>query len=295
MTIGVLHPGEMGAAVARQLTARGHEVLYASAGRSAQTRARAEWAGMTDATTVAALARDSAVVLSICPPHAARDVAAEVPAATGRRGLFVDANAVAPATARDIEATLAAAGGTTVDAGIIGPPPERPGTTRMYVSGPDADAVADLFAETVLDVRVVGAEVGLASAVKMCYAAWTKGTAALLLGIRAVATHEGVEAALLQEWAESQPALEGRSASAATAAYEKGWRWTGEMTEIAATFAAAGLPSGFHEAAAAVFERSPRPDSRRLPEPLLEHVVAGLRRSGDDDGRAEAAQVRPSS
>jgi 3-hydroxyisobutyrate dehydrogenase-like beta-hydroxyacid dehydrogenase len=279
MTIGVLHPGDMGSAVARQLTSRGHEVLYASAGRTAQTRARAEWAGMTDAVTVEALASHSELLLSICPPHAATEVAGAV-AASGRggyRGLYVDANAVAPSTARGIGELIGTHGGEMVDGGIIGGPPERPGTTRMYVSGAKAGDVAAVFEGTALDVRVIAGDVGLASALKMCYAAWTKGTSALLLGIRAVATQEGVDTALVDEWELSQPALVSRSGSAARAAHDKGWRWHGEMEEIAATFAAAGLPAGFHQAAAEVYARSPRPDGDSAStEPTLAAMVEAL-------------------
>ena len=279
MTIGVLHPGDMGSAVARQLTSRGHEVLYASAGRSAQTRARAEWAGMADAVTVDALASHSELLLSICPPHAATDVAGAVAASgpDGYRGLYVDANAVAPSTVRGIGALIGKHGGDMVDGGIIGGPPERPGTTRMYVSGAKAGDVAAVFEDTALDVRVVAADVGLASALKMCYAAWTKGTSALLLGIRAVAAQEGVDTALVEEWELSQPALVSRSTGAARAAHDKGWRWQGEMDEIAATFAAAGLPAGFHQAAAEIYARSPRPDGGSgASEATLEAMVNAL-------------------
>jgi len=87
----------------------------------------------------------------------------------------------------------------------------------------------------------------------MAYAAWTKGTAAMLLAIRATARANGVEDALLAEWARSQPDATGRSEAAAGAAAAKGWRWIAEMEEIAATFAAAGQPDGFHRAAAEVY------------------------------------------
>lgn len=125
----------------------------------------------------------------------------------------------------------------------------------MYLSGSAATGVADLFAGTLVQAQVVSDEPGTASAVKMVYAAWTKGTAALLLAIRDVARAEGVEETLLAEWRESIPDLPERSERAARAAGAKGWRWVGEMEEIARTFEAAGLPSGFHEAAAEVYRR----------------------------------------
>jgi hypothetical protein len=188
----------------------------------------------------------SDVILSVCPPHAALDVARSAARFTG---IFVDANAVAPGTAHAIADTVA----RVVDGGIVGPPPREAGTTRLYLSGPEAETVAALFEGAPLDARVVSGEIGAASAVKMAYAAWTKGTAALLLAVRSLARLEGVEGTLLDEWELSLPELPDRSVRAAQSVAAKGWRWVGEMEEIAATFAADGLPDGFHLAAADVF------------------------------------------
>jgi 3-hydroxyisobutyrate dehydrogenase-like beta-hydroxyacid dehydrogenase len=248
-TVGLLHPGEMGAAVGAVLRGPGARVRWASEGRSAETRSRAEAAGLEDAGSTAELAAAD-VVFSICPPRAALEVARSL---GPFEGLYVDANAVAPATAREVGEVVRAAGGRFVDGGIVGSPPREVGTTRLYLSGADAAEAAELFAGSILDARVVSDEVGDASAVKMAYAAWTKGTAAMLLAIRELAFREGVEAALLAEWDLSQPELPERCAQAARSAEAKGWRWVGEMEEIAASFEAAGLPSGFHRAAAEVY------------------------------------------
>jgi 3-hydroxyisobutyrate dehydrogenase-like beta-hydroxyacid dehydrogenase len=230
-------------------------VLWASEGRSPATAARAAAAGLKDAGTVAGVARDAEVIMSVCPPHAAADTAWAV---HGFRGLYVDANAISPGTAREVAQMITDSGGRYVDGGIIGPPPAKPGTTRLYLSGPEAEHVRALFAGTLLDARVIDGPGSAASAVKMAYAAWTKGTAALILAIRELAREEGVEDALLAEWALSQPSLEKRSQGSAQAAGAKGWRWVAEMEEIAATMAAAGLPDGFHQAAAEIFRRYPR-------------------------------------
>ena len=239
----------MGAAVGAVLRDRGLRVLWASEGRSAETRERAEAAGLEDAGSAAELA-GSDVLLSVCPPHAALDVARSV----GRiEGLYVDANAVAPATARKVAEIVSAAGGELVDGGIVGSSPREAGTTRLYLSGARAGSIRELVAGSILDARVVSDEVGAASAVKMAYAGWTKGTAALLLAIRELARKEGVEGALLEEWDLSLPELRDRYRRAARSADAKGWRWVGEMEEIAATFEAAGLPDGFHRAAAEVY------------------------------------------
>src|SRR6185295_5044450 len=162
-TIGLLHPGEMGAAVGAVLRGHGHRVLWASAWRSGDTRSRAEAAGLEDTGSLEELVRRSEIILSVCPPHAALEVAGSV---SGFRGLFVDANAIAPATAREVEGVVVAGGADCVDGGIV---------------GPAAESVAALFAGSLLDARVVSGDVGTASALKMAYAAWTKGTAALLL------------------------------------------------------------------------------------------------------------------
>jgi 3-hydroxyisobutyrate dehydrogenase-like beta-hydroxyacid dehydrogenase len=217
--------------------------VWASEGRSEETRARATAAGLEDVGSVSNVA-EADVVFSICPPHAALDVAAS--ASFG--GVYVDANAVSPATA----AKVADAVDEFVDGGIVGSPPREAGTTRLYLSGDRAADVAALFAGSAVDARVVSN----ASAVKMAYAAWTKGTAAMLLAIRELARREGVEEPLLAEWDLSQPELRERHARALRSAESKGWRWVGEMEEIAATFEANGLPGGFHRAAAEVYRES---------------------------------------
>jgi 3-hydroxyisobutyrate dehydrogenase-like beta-hydroxyacid dehydrogenase len=276
--IGLLHPGEMGAAVAGCLAAAGYPVLWASAGRGPASAARAEAAGLRDAGTVAALTRQADIILSVCPPHAALEVARSVagPAGPGFGGVFLDANAVAPGTAAEVARIIEAGGAGYVDGGIIGPPPSAPGHTRLYLSGSRAAEVRDLFTGTALDARVIDGGVAAASALKMAYAGWTKGTAALILAVRGLARATGVEDVLLAEWQESQPGLAGRSQVAASSAAAKGWRWVGEMEEIAASMARAGLPRGFHEAAAEIFRRSPRAGAASADERSVASIVDAL-------------------
>jgi 3-hydroxyisobutyrate dehydrogenase-like beta-hydroxyacid dehydrogenase len=249
--VGILHPGAMGSAVGAALRAHGHEALWASEGRSPASAARAQAVGMQDSGTVAELLARAEVVLSICPPHAALETAA---LAAGYAGVYVDANAVSPETARAAEEVV---GARFVDGGIIGPPPSQPGTTRLYLSGEEAASVAPLFSDGPLEAIVLDGGVGAASALKMTYAAWTKGTAALLVAIRATAHEHGVDDALLHEWALSQPRLAECYGRAVESSAEKGWRWVSEMREIAQTFAAANQPDGFHLAAAQVFASPP--------------------------------------
>ena len=232
--VGLLHPGEMGAAVGAAVDG---DVLWASEGRSDATRRRAT--GFRDVGTLGTLVAEADVILSICPPHAAVDVAR---VCAGFTGIYVDANAISPQRAREVAALQA----RFVDGGIVGGPPAEPGTT-LYLSGADAAAVAALFAGSPLATRVVSS----ASAVKMAYAAWSKGTTAMLLAIRNVARANGIE----DEWELAAPELAARVPRAEAAAAKKGWRWVGEMEEIADTFDAAGQPDGFHRAAAEVFRR----------------------------------------
>jgi hypothetical protein len=236
MTLGLLHPGEMGAAIGAALQTAGHEVLWASEGRSEATRERAR--AFTDAGTVADLVARSDVVFSVVPPHAALELAESLPPF---QGVFVDANAVSPATAARIGMTVE----RFVDGGIVGGPP----APRLYLSGAEAPLVAELFAGSPVEARLVSN----ASALKCAYAAWSKGSGALLLAIREFARAEGVWEPLAEEWARSLPQLAARLEAAERSAKAKGWRWIGEMEEIAAAFAADGLPPGFHEAAAAVY------------------------------------------
>jgi len=271
--VGLLHPGEMGAAVGRCLTAAGHTVLWASDGRSELTAARAEAAGLTDAGTPRKLAAEAAVILSVCPPHSALDVAWAV---HGFTGLYLDANAISPGTAREVGQLITVNGGRYVDGGIIGPPPLTAGSTRLYLSGPDAVQAQDLFAGTPLEARIVSGPATAASAVKMAYASWTKGTTAILLAARALARAEGVEETLLAEWSESQPQLAGQSDRSARSGATKGWRWVGEMEEIAQSMSAAGLPDGFHQAAAEIFRRCPHLPDTAPGSDLTETVLRSL-------------------
>ena len=200
MATGFLHPGAMGASLAT--VCRGDR-LWCGNGRSDATRTRAEAAGMEDVGSLEDLIARADVIVSVCPPGAAVEVAEAVSRA-GFDGTYVDANAIAPTTARSIAARFT----NFVDGGVVGPPVQAAGTTRLYLSGDLAHEVAALWKDTLLETRVVDGGAGAASAVKVCFAAWTKGTAALLLAIRALAAAENVEDALLAEWVTSQPGLD---------------------------------------------------------------------------------------
>lgn len=254
--VGILHPGVMGAALGSALKSRAGAVIWADAGRSDATAKRAELADLIAVPDPAELARRSDVVVSICPPHAARAVAEEVAAAVAGVAVppvYVEANAVAPSTVAGIGELLGPA--TVVDGSVIGPPAWKRGTTVLWLAGARAQAIADLFTDTPFDARVLGPELGAASALKACFALQSKAIPAAWLALtataRAYGVQEALEAELDREGAGPARPLSEIGAHAARVA----WRWAGEMEEAAATFAGAGLPDGFSAAAAEVYRR----------------------------------------
>jgi 3-hydroxyisobutyrate dehydrogenase-like beta-hydroxyacid dehydrogenase len=252
MRVGVLHPGEMGASVAASLLANGHEVAWVSAGRSEQSRKRA--ADLKQFQQLEALVAWAEMLISVCPPANALEQAQAVHACAFE-GFYVDANAIAPGTATVISQLFGAA---YVDGGIIGPPAWRPGSTRLYLSGGHATTVASWFKQGALAVIAMpdaGRSVAAASALKMAYAAYSKGHSALLLAANALAQNSGVLPTLQQEWELSMPGMVKRSDATAQAISPKAWRFVGEMEQISATFADYELPSEFHVGAAQLYAR----------------------------------------
>lgn len=250
--IGLIHPGAMGASVGAAARSNQHTVLWASQGRSADTIARAQRANLEDVGSVADLVAASEIVLSVCPPHAAGDVAQEV-LALGFKGIYVDCNAISPNRTRAIQQIVEGAGTTYVDGGIVGGPAwRREAGTHLYLSGQRAAEVAACFTDSPLLASVVSDRIGAASAVKMGYAAYTKGTTALLTAILGMVEREGVRANLQQQWGDTFSAQTIRRVCTNTA---KAWRFEGEMYEIAETFQDAGLPGEFHLAAAQIYKR----------------------------------------
>ena len=255
-TVAVMSPGDMGHAVAATLRAHGLRVITCLEGRSARTRALAEQAGIEAVPDDDALVREADLLLSILVPAQALRLARQIAAALGRTGtdlLYVDCNAVAPQTARRIAEVVEAAGANFADAGIIGPPPKTGARTVFYASGAHAKSLAALR-DFGLDVRPVGERPGDASAVKMCYAALTKGTTALMTELSVAAERLGVTAVLRQEFSESQQAPLDRMAKAVPAMIPKAHRWVGEMEEIARTFEDCGLTPKIYLGAAEIYD-----------------------------------------
>ena len=264
--IGILHPGAMGISVAASAKDSGYNVLWASEGRSEDTKNRAETHQLTDVKTISALCEQSDIILSVCPPHAAEDIAEQVINAKFN-GLFVDANAISPQKALRINEKLAVAHIDFVDGGIIGGPAWHSGRTWLYLSGERSEEVTDLFAGGALETEIISKEIGKASALKMVYAANTKGSTALLALTLSAAHKLGVKDDLERQWHRQDETLVTENQNRIRRVTQKAWRFAGEMEEMVETFGEIDLPSGFHASAANLYRRLAKfKDADELPE-----------------------------
>jgi len=256
--VAILSPGDMGHAVAAHLRDRGLRVVSDLQGRSALTRERAARSGIEDPGGLDAVVSISDLVLAILPPSSAEALATRVAGAierTGARPVYADCNAIAPATSRRLAAILEAAGSEFVDAGLIGAPPGRGVATRLYASGARAAALSGLSRgadDEGLRVHLLGDVIGRASALKMSYAALTKGTMTLHAAVLVAAHQLDVFDELASELESSQPQAWARMGILPFLPADAE-RWVGEMEEIAITFRDAGLVDDFHRGAAAIF------------------------------------------
>ncbi len=272
--IGILHPGEMGISIAASAQNSGNSLCWVSKGRSAATRARAKKYGLQDTETLKNLCTQCAAIICICPPHAAEEIAYQV-IECGFTGIYLDANAISPRRVRQIAQEVNAAGASFVDGGIIGGPAWKPNSTWLYLSGPRAQEAAELFSAGPLVTNVLGDAIGKASALKMCFSAYSKGTTALLAAVLGAAEALGVRDDLNRQWAQGNANFPATTAERVRGSTAKAWRFSGEMEEIAVTFQDAGLPGDFHTAAAEIYQRLVQyKDAPQLPQ--LEDVLAAI-------------------
>ena len=272
-TVTVLHPGSMGAAVAAQAVGA-RRVLWVSVGRSSATAQRAHDAGLTACASLEEALGASDAVLSICPPHAAEDVATEV-ARHAFEGLYVDANAISPQRMERIASEICPAP-VVLDGAIFGPPPRSGRSCRLYVAGDDeaAELMHTLFKDSAVEVRSAGGHVGSASALKASFAGFQKAARTLAGVSHALADAHGV-ADLLTEEARRMPSEILSDPEYLSSVAARAWRWGPEMQEVADTLRGAGLPTEMAEAASSVMARWEKDrDQYELP---LTDVLAHLR------------------
>lgn len=253
--IAVLMPGDMGHAVGRALREHGHLVITNLEGRGPHSHQLAAEAGLQDVGSLEVVVREADIILSILPPANAVELAASIAKemrTTDRKPVYVDCNAISPDTAREAAAHITGADGHFIDCGIIGLAPGIGNGPRFYVSGDNLEPMIALNGKG-FEVIPIGPNIGEASSLKMVYAGLTKGTWTLHTAVLMAAKRLGVLDPLLAEFERSQSAtlkdMRGRTPFLPA---DSG-RWVGEMEEIAATFASAGVSDGFHKGAASVF------------------------------------------
>jgi len=282
-TVGIMSPGDMGSAVGQVLGQHGLRVIAALGERSARTRALAAEAGIGDVGTPENLVREADLILSILDPDAAIVAAqrvAEAMKSTGAKPLYADCNSIAVQTARRIGEILNAVGAPFAEASIIGAPPRVPNKTRIYTSGPQAQAFAQL-SQYGLEVRSLGPEEGRAKAIKVCYATVTKGTQALLTESLVSAKRLGVFDVLMTELETSQKPLLKYAQDGIQQMPPKAHRWIGEMNELAATYQGIGLTPRMLAGAADIYRnvgkttlgRETPEDQRKLSRSFDEFIA----------------------
>ncbi|MEE2752641.1 MAG: DUF1932 domain-containing protein [Candidatus Latescibacterota bacterium] len=283
-TVGLLSPGDMGSVVGGRMVERGADVITSLLGRSERTKGLAEAAGIRDVPDYEELVDACDIVISIMVPSEALGAAESVVKAiySKQKALpYVDCNAIAPSTARLIGTRIEEAGGMPIDAGIIGGPPRGTSpSTRFYASGQNANLFARLN-DFGLDVRVIGDQIGQASGLKMCYAASTKGTSALMLELLIAARRLGLYDGLIEEFGMSQETRL-KSLNGLVDVPSKSRRWIGEMEEISKTFEEVGLTPHMFTGAADVFRMIGASDladetpENRDKERTLEELIQSL-------------------
>jgi len=272
--IGFLHPGDMGISLAVTARNTGHTACWVSEGRSPDTYDRAAKNGLIESQTFEELCDKCSVIICVCPPFAATSVAEQI-LQYSFQGIYADVNAISPQRARHIGQLMEDAGVEFVDGGIIGGPAWKPNTTWLYLSGPSAEQIAACFSGGPLATEVIGDDIGKASALKMCFAANTKGRTALLCAIVAAAEEMGVRKYLEKHWSRNDSEYTQNTHTNISRVTAKAWRFAGEMKEIASTLEAAGLPSGFHSAAYEIYQRIAKFKDAD-PAPIVEDVLNAL-------------------
>jgi len=254
-TVAVLSPGDMGHAVGRVLKENGLRVVTCLSGRSDRTKELARHANIENLPTLEDLIDQSDLILSVVVPSEAINLAqqvAKVLQAKRADSFYADCNAVSPQTAKKIGEIISSAGGRFINASIIGSPPGKGESPRFYVSGAHAKIMSELDGKRI-EVRFIGNEIGRASAIKMCYAALTKGSQALWIALLTAAESMGLTNELRQELLESQSVVYKQMEKQVPGVPVKARRWVGEMEEIASTFAHVGLTPQFHKGASEIF------------------------------------------
>ncbi len=280
-TVAVLHPGRMGAAIAGQLSSSGRDVIYLPTGRSEASRNRATRAGMVAASSIGDLCRQADIILSICAPAAAEDVARLV-GSNRFEGIYVEANAISPARFPGIAKLLPQAT-AVLDGAIFGPPPSTHSQTVLYLAGDQESAKAVAATLSTADVRVehLLQDPPAASGLKMAHSSYQKASRALAAVAHALALEYDVTHVLLTE-AERNSRSPLADPDHLRSVAARAWRWAPELRDAAQTLSDAGLPGQQALAAAEMLDLWA--DEKDIYDAPLEHILRQLR-APSSDGR----------
>ena len=254
--IGFMTPGDMGQGVAMQLKKKGFTVCTALEKRSERSRKMAADIGLTDVGSIARLTAESDLIMSVMNPGSALEFAREAAAAIRtqkHKPVYIDCNAVAPDTMREIDRELQAAGSRCLDGGLIGPPPRGTAKVNLYISGPGSSDLAQIGNEQLL-VHILTERMCDASAVKMCYSAFNKGTQGLLLETLMASHRLGVADIVEKQLLSSKSDMYQWLLGALPTMPPKAYRWVPEMYEIARTFEGVGMTPRIFQGEADMFE-----------------------------------------
>ena len=290
-TVAILSPGDMGSNVGRSLRENGIEVITCLAERSRRTRELSETAGIINVPDFEKMIDRADLVLSILVPECAVDVSRQVARMIEKLGKplpFVDCNPVAPDVAREMSEIIETSGGKYIDCGIIGSPPGKGEPPRFYASG-SHEAIMGQLDGRGISVPLMGGEVGRASAIKMCYASLSKGTAALSASALISAMNLGIYDEFIAEMDFSQQDVL-KNMQGINGLGAKAFRWIDEMEQISATFGSTGATPYMHKGAADIFRLvASSPIGCERPETIdesrtLRETVGLLAESSGEDG-----------
>ncbi|CAF0930492.1 unnamed protein product [Rotaria sordida] len=259
ITIAIMTPGDMGHSIGQVLLSsikNKFRIITNLTDRSERTQKLSNLAGIIDVKTDEEIIQQADFIFSILVPSQANSVAQRFAPFLNKNKhiIYVDMNAIAPQTVRSISTLFSY--GNFVDGCIIGPPPgSHEHIPIVYLSGEHAQKIADLFQFTdLINVSVIGNEIGQASTLKMCYASLSKGITAIATQACITAKFFGLEEVFFNELKQSMPNIFEKLNKSIPHMPPKAARWAGEMEQIAKTFENIGLSEKMFQGAAETYQ-----------------------------------------
>lgn len=283
--IALIGFGEVGTTLATGLIASGrHDIaaydILIDEGPAMRDRARALQVQTCGSATEAAAGAQ--IVISAVTAASSRGVAEAAARFLAPEQFFLDLNSVSPETKR---ASAAAIGGNGryVEAAVMAPIAPYGLKVPMLLGGQHAAALKALLDPAGMALTVAAAEIGRASAIKMCRSIMIKGLEALTVECLMTARHYGVEDDIIASLDKSYPQIgwEKQAGYLISRVVEHGRRRAAEMRESADTVAESGLEPLM---AAAIAKRQDwvadrveeNPAFRRAPENAWRDTLDGL-------------------